>query len=629
MSGVGEVASIIGIIDFCFKAGKELTEIAERYQQADGTYNLFYQFGVGISRGMLATQLELFKKSERRLSNELRLCFQEVMSQLESDLLQAKFYLEQHAPSRGSRRVRWALWAENRARKLVDDLESHQRRVSDLFIILNLKDVVRSDNLRALQKRELRVDRKTRIVIKKRIEWVSVGKADLDLGIGDKLEDSIGVLIESCRTFDSKAKGDSEKSKEIGRLLYGSLDRDTDYNTYQSGLLPCLGFQGNWVIFRLPRNADLTKVQTLQDWIDESRGQPSKKVPLEERFRIALQLSRAVLKIHTAGVVHRNIRSETIMLLRSGPPVSQQGRESDTDSDDRGRDGKRRKEKHSRKREKKKSHRERSSSRTRPGLGRRHTFIPPELKRRFTLRNITSKFALGNHNDDDEKSGTESSRSEEDESGSKHELKDHSKEPEEIPPGLGSIYLTCWWNASQLRNSPREDRSLHSYEHVYRHPQRYFKRDDQREKYNIGHEIYSLGVCLLEIGIWEALIQWRHKSKSFKPSNRLDSVKDGYDTIRTFLLTQDGPSKLKEFLIYVAEQELPVTMGTGYKDLVIACLTCLDPEPSVDWGVKFNDGAESGEALEAKIKKECLAFQNHVISFLEGVNVGKGSALKI
>ncbi len=42
---------------------------------------------------------------------------------------------------------------------------------------------------------------------------------------------------------------------------------------------------------------------------------------------------------------------------------------------------------------------------------------------------------------------------------------------------------------------------------IYRHPRRQGLQPEQR--YNMGHDIYSLGVCLLEIGLWEPLVAER------------------------------------------------------------------------------------------------------------------------
>jgi hypothetical protein len=41
---------------------------------------------------------------------------------------------------------------------------------------------------------------------------------------------------------------------------------------------------------------------------------------------------------------------------------------------------------------------------------------------------------------------------------------------------------------------------------VYRHPLR--QGDRPAEAYRMQHDIYSLGVCLLEIGLWESFVEY-------------------------------------------------------------------------------------------------------------------------
>ncbi|OBT69031.1 hypothetical protein VE03_01303 [Pseudogymnoascus sp. 23342-1-I1] len=64
------------------------------------------------------------------------------------------------------------------------------------------------------------------------------------------------------------------------------------------------------VLFLLPENAERNQQQTLRDLICSSTI-----VPLETRFSFALQLAEALLKIHLAGLMHCEIRSDNIIFL--------------------------------------------------------------------------------------------------------------------------------------------------------------------------------------------------------------------------------------------------------------------------------------------------------------------------
>jgi hypothetical protein len=89
------------------------------------------------------------------------------------------------------------------------------------------------------------------------------------------------------------------------------------------------------------------------------------------------------------------------------------------------------------------------------------------------------------------------------------------------------------------------------------------------------HDIYSLGVVLLEIGIWRSFASY----SVFGPVGLASGAKNKRD------------------LETLAERELPSCMGRKYRDIVLLCLRCLDVESSA--GPSFRvatdaDGVEIG-----------------------------------
>lgn len=100
---------------------------------------------------------------------------------------------------------------------------------------------------------------------------------------------------------------------------------------------------------------------------------------------------------------------------------------------------------------------------------------------------------------------------------------------------------------------------------LYRHPSRQGARPEQ--DYNMKHDIYSLGVCLLELGLWKSF---------FGPSYRLN--KDTVITMSDFAIKD--PRKrafaIKKKLVKTAEEQLPGCMGGKFASIVVSCLTCLD-----------------------------------------------------
>lgn len=120
---------------------------------------------------------------------------------------------------------------------------------------------------------------------------------------------------------------------------------------------------------------------------------------------------------------------------------------------------------------------------------------------------------------------------------------------------------------------------------LYRHPRR--QGTHLEEYYKMQHDIYSLGVCLLEIGLWTSFV-CPHGS-GYEPGPALDI---SYD-----LSTKDkgkGAFNVKRKLTAMAETSLPHRMGTKYTKIVVACLTCLDPDETNQFGKRASLEDEDG-----------------------------------
>jgi hypothetical protein len=82
----------------------------------------------------------------------------------------------------------------------------------------------------------------------------------------------------------------------------------------------------------------------------------------------------------------------------------------------------------------------------------------------------------------------------------------------------------------------------------------------------VQHDIYSLGVCLLEIGLWSSFVETNKQ-----PAALLDISEE----LRSRNLIQ-GATQIKQKFINKARAELPSIMGKKYTEVVLSCLTCLD-----------------------------------------------------
>ncbi|KAL4728772.1 hypothetical protein ACLX1H_003171 [Fusarium chlamydosporum] len=107
---------------------------------------------------------------------------------------------------------------------------------------------------------------------------------------------------------------------------------------------------------------------------------------------------------------------------------------------------------------------------------------------------------------------------------------------------------------------------------LYCHPRRYGSNPE--DAYIMQHDIYSLGVCLLEIGLWESFVVY---SDDGQPDPSV-LVKDYLPSGRV-----SGVVSLKQQLVALARTQLPRRIGSKYAHIVETCLTCLD-EGNEDFG---------------------------------------------
>lgn len=115
---------------------------------------------------------------------------------------------------------------------------------------------------------------------------------------------------------------------------------------------------------------------------------------------------------------------------------------------------------------------------------------------------------------------------------------------------------------------------------LYRHPQRQGSHPEDR--YTMQHDMYSVGVCLLEIGLWRSFVRYSDDGEVTGPDPEL-----GFAEILSVKNRRTAAKNIKSEFVRLAEEHLPRLMGQIYKDIVVSCLTCLDPENTL-----FQDASE-------------------------------------
>ncbi len=106
---------------------------------------------------------------------------------------------------------------------------------------------------------------------------------------------------------------------------------------------------------------------------------------------------------------------------------------------------------------------------------------------------------------------------------------------------------------------------------IYRHPDR---QGPPRASFKKTHDIYALGVVLLEIGLWQTAASIRDEA--------IKQLESG---------TYMNPWRLMDVYLKAAKLELPHTMGPSYRNAVLTCLqgsfNTLVTDPS--FGMSFYD----------------------------------------
>ena len=140
---------------------------------------------------------------------------------------------------------------------------------------------------------------------------------------------------------------------------------------------------------------------------------------------------------------------------------------------------------------------------------------------------------------------------------------------------------------------------------LYRHPDRQGLHPE--EEYVMQHDIYSLGVCLLEVGLWKSFVEYDAEEKPIRAN------------VLGLLTDPQGPADLKSSLLLLARNQLPSRMGDRYRNIVVNCLTCLDDD-NADFADQshFQDeaGIQIGVRYIEKVRYPC-----HLCSIILNSNV--------
>ncbi|KAK5079761.1 hypothetical protein LTR70_008806 [Exophiala xenobiotica] len=121
---------------------------------------------------------------------------------------------------------------------------------------------------------------------------------------------------------------------------------------------------------------------------------------------------------------------------------------------------------------------------------------------------------------------------------------------------------------------------------VYQHPTRQIAREEKI--YTLDHDIYSLGVCMIEILLWQPLIRFSDSGDPKAAGLLFDADPSIAANVPSDIATWDGPDsdKVAKALKCIAENMLPPIAGKMLSTTVLKCMNGLN-EPKDALGAMF------------------------------------------
>ena len=164
------------------------------------------------------------------------------------------------------------------------------------------------------------------------------------------------------------------------------------------------------------------------------------------------------------------------------------------------------------------------------------------------------------------------------------------------PDHIGEPYLTGFDLVRKVDDTSARLETKDCKENIYLHPDRH--RLQPGDEFTMLHDIYSLGVVLLEIACWSSFTNINGIGKYLvKPHTVKENSKD---IVKSKHLE---PDNLKRQYIRLAKKQIPPNLGSNYYELVEACLDGLADEDGTPHDSKVALGSSYMEQVVAKLEE--------------------------
>ncbi|TDL21470.1 hypothetical protein BD410DRAFT_898829 [Rickenella mellea] len=328
---------------------------------------------------------------------------------------------------------------------------------------------------------------------------------DLALGVGTNRQFSNCIFnhrkIENLDNYPKLL----EDTQRIASLLQDPLasnitnEKGRKWDRSDFGLLTCVGYveitEHDWahvdLILKLPRNTMLNPPpRSLRHLLAASR-EIGAQHPLNDRLEFAVKLTKALLFVHSADIIHKGVRPEAILVVENSA-------------------------------------------------------IPTEQKKRF-------------------------------------------------PNGLGNPYLLGFGQSRKTGLTHRKTFDDNMNILVYHHPRHQIP--SRNEDYHMLDDIYSLGIVLMEIGIWRSLfereVDWRG-IESWEVDRDVVEMYDPSKNTERDMKDRLDAEVIRDKFVDVANTTIRATMGNTYAEVVLTCLR--------SWGGEFGEGEKVCDQSHVALK---------------------------
>ncbi|KAF2263897.1 hypothetical protein CC78DRAFT_496085 [Lojkania enalia] len=145
-----------------------------------------------------------------------------------------------------------------------------------------------------------------------------------------------------------------------------------------------------------------------------------------------------------------------------------------------------------------------------------------------------------------------------------------------FPVSLGTAFLTGF---ERVRKDEADtvpiDGPMTWAENIYRHPSRQGASHSD-DKFTMLHDVYSLGVCLLEIAMWRSFVEFETRSSQRVKVNNTSACNLMERSQAGLPPRMLSPHKIHQKFVRDARNRIPIALGSQFSSVVVRCLTCVE-----------------------------------------------------